>query len=313
MRTIISQTKSLLRELVKVPMDIRLQMNAKMKAHLAKWLYLPNTIHRLGLPEPTCIVQTDASKTGYGFTINLRRFQGKFHPSMWRYSINVLELLAIWFAVLMIEEKNQIIRVLTDNTTAITAIKKSTSTVYPITGLTELIWRRAISLNWTIIPVHIKGRFNVVADQLSRNTVISTEWSLPKSVFKRIILKLEPKLEVDMFATNLNNQLETYVSPCPDQQAAAVDALITNWNKWDHLYLFPPQQLISKALHKLTQSDIKTAIVISREEPTRHWYSLLKLQLTQLQVIIVRLQQKVGETLEREKRTFKLRMWRYSK
>ena len=142
-------------------------------------------------------------------------------------------------------------------------------------------------MNWTIIPVHIKGRFNVVADQLSRNTVISTEWSLPTSIFKKIILKLEPKLEVDMFATNLNNQLETYVSPCPDQQAAAVDALITNWNKWDHLYLFPPQQLISKALHKLTQSDIKTAIVISREEPTRHWYSLLKLQLTQLQVIIV--------------------------
>ena len=50
----------------------------------------------------------------------------------------------------------------------------------------------------------------------------------------------------------LNNQLETYVFPCPDPQAAVVDALTINWNRWKFLYLFPPHQMILKAFQKLS-------------------------------------------------------------
>ena len=193
-RLILSHTKNLLRHLKRVPIDRNLRMDNRTRTLLIKWTYLPCTIHLLGLPEPTCMIQTDASKKGFGFKINHQSFRGNFDNSMRKYSINVLELLAIWLATLMIQEKNQVIRVMTDNSTAIAAIRKSSVTGHPLTGLTQMILRRATAMNWTIFPVHIQGRFNVIADQLSRNTVISTEWSLPPNVFKSEILQIELQL-----------------------------------------------------------------------------------------------------------------------
>ena len=116
---------------------------------------------------------------------------------------------------------------------------------------------------------------------------------------------------MDLFATCLNHQLATFVSPCPDPKATAVDALTTDWNKWEHIYLFLPTPLILKAFQKLTQSNVKTAIFLTREEPSRSWYLLLKSHLKQLQILHVKLQQTVGKTIEFETRTSKLRVWKF--
>ena len=160
--------------------------------------------------------------------------------SMEHYSINVLELLAIWMATLKVQRSNIIMRILTDNSTALSAIRKASSRTYHLASIAEMIWKRASLMKWTLSAVHIKGTFNVVADQLSRNTTITTEWSLPKGVFRQEVLKLEPRLEVDLFATSLNHQLEQYVSPCPDIKAKGINALIVNWGIWNHCYIFPP-------------------------------------------------------------------------
>ena len=311
-RLFLSRTKPLLKHLKSVPLDRNLKVTNRMKSLLANWLHLPRISQRLGLPEPTYTIQSDASLTGWGFKINQQWFRGDFHKSMGEYSINVLELLTIWWATLMITHPNQVIRILTDNTAAISAVKKTTSKNSTLAGLAELIWKRAIQYNWTLSIVHIQGKFNIVADQLSRNTVISTEWAIPPHIFQREILKLEPRLEVDLFATTLNHQLETYVSPCPDMRASAVDALKTDWSLWNHIYLFPPTPMISTAFLKLTQANIESAIVISREEPSRSWYHLLKSKLTQVKIITVRLQQIVGKTLQLDPKISKLRVWRYS-
>ena len=69
--------------------------------------------------------------------------------------------------------------------------------------LAEMIWKRASALNWSITVVHIAGIFNVIADQLSHNTTISTEWSLSAQTFKQQVLIHEPRLQVALFATNL--------------------------------------------------------------------------------------------------------------
>ena len=312
-RLFLSRTKPLLKHLRSVPLDTNLKVTTRMKSLLANWLHLPRISQRLGIPEPTYTIQSDASLTGWGFKVNQQWFRGDFHKSMGRYSINVLELITIWWATLMIHDHNQVIRILTDNTAAISAVKKTTSTNNTLASLAELIWKRAIRHNWTISIVHIQGKFNIVADQLSRNTIISTEWAIPPHIFHKEILKLEPRLEVDLFATTLNHQLETYVSPCPDQRASAVDALKTDWSLWDHIYLFPPTPMISAAFQKLIQANIESAIVISREEPSRTWYHLLKSNLTQAKIITVRLQQIVGNKLQLDPRISKLRVWRYSK
>jgi hypothetical protein len=63
---------------------------------------------------------------------------------------------------------------------------------------------------------------NIVPDTLSRrDKIFPTEWMLHKGiVFQNLGRPL-----VDLFATSLNYQLTTYVSPVQDTQAWAVDAL----------------------------------------------------------------------------------------
>ena len=157
-----------------------------------------------------CAPGTSRTNTDY-----TERYQGTFNHSMRKHSINVLELLAIWMATLMIQE-NIVLRTMTDNTAALAAINRATSVTYHLAALAEMIWKRASALRWTITAAHIRGTFNVLADQLSRNTVISTEWSLPAQAFKQQVLIHEPRLQVDLLATSLNHQLGDYVSPCLD-------------------------------------------------------------------------------------------------
>ena len=80
------------------------------------------------------------------------------------YSINVLELIAIWMATLMIQEEIQVLRIMTDNSAALSAKNRATSQTYHLAAIAEMIWKRASALNWTISVAHIKGTFNVLAD-----------------------------------------------------------------------------------------------------------------------------------------------------
>ena len=169
-------------------------------------------------------------------------------------------------------------------------------------------------MNWTISVAHIKGTFNVLADQLSRGTVISTEWSLPAQAFKQQVLIHEPRAQVDLFTTSLNHKLKQYVSPCPDINACALDVMSTNWKRWEYLYLFPPAPMILKALHKLKQSNIRTALFITPRTLVRApWYDALSSLLTLKSTFEVKLQQKVIDRMVRCKKTSTLLMWKYSK
>ncbi|CAL4242526.1 unnamed protein product [Meganyctiphanes norvegica] len=165
------------------------------------------------------MILTDASLQGWGFRVNETHFQGVFDRSM-SYSINILEMLTIWYALLMIHKKQAVIQVLCDNTTAVAVVKKGTSSIPHLSTLAELIWRRAELFQWTLSIAHIQGSFNVIVNQLSRNIALSTEWSLAPSTFQTI-LKLNPNLQVDLFATSLNNKLKTFISPCPDMKLTA--------------------------------------------------------------------------------------------
>ena len=72
---------------------------------------------------------------------------------------------------------------------------------------------------------HILGRLNVITDQLSRRgQIIQTEWSLHQEVFNLLILTWH-RPQVDIFPTRYNFKLAQYVSPVPDPNAWAVDAL----------------------------------------------------------------------------------------
>ena len=91
----------------------------------------------------------------------------------------------------------------------------------------------------TLKARHTPGQLNVIADKLSRlDQIIQTEWSLHPEVFQAICCRWHQS-QVDLFATRFNNKLPQFVSPVPDPQAWAVDALSLSWEDLDP-YAFLP-------------------------------------------------------------------------
>ena len=307
-RLMVSTTRLILKLVRGKNPDVPVRIPQDLKIRLCSWLPISPIPQRLGRPDPDLVIQTDASLVGWGFKINKYSFAGQFSKKM-NYSINTLELLTIWLALLVVDQENLIIQVLNDNSTAIQTLKKGGSPNYHLRSLVDLVWKRVTRLNWTISFSHIKGAYNIWADQLSRNSALLTEWSLQKKDFQKI-LWINAKLQVDLFATSLNNQLKVFISPCPDQKASAVDALTTSWDKWEHLYLFPPTPLISKVLAKLAQTKFKTAVLVTPELTGRPWYMALRLHKIPSIPMMATLQQiVVNQTVQQEKPT-KLRVWK---
>ena len=264
------------------------------RAQIKSWIHYHVVPAPLGIPDPDFHIMTDASRSGWGIVIEGKRFLGPFDPSM-NYSINMKELLVVWMALLLIDQKGTSIRVLVDNTQAIYAIKKGFAKTYHLRSVAELVRKRLRSLEQTLDIRHIKGAYNVLSDQLSRNSIIATEWSLPQKVFNIMILKKFPNLEWDLFATSLNNKLPKFVSPCPDQGAAAVDAFTLNWNTLKNVFMFPPTPLISRVLEKLISTSPKGVILITRQFSARPWFARL-LQISKSHFMIsTKLQQVVGD------------------
>ena len=141
-------------------------------------------------------------------------------------------------------------------------------------SLCALLWR---ILSWctrqqvTLRACHIPGRLNVIADKLSRlGQTIQTEWSLHPAVFQAVCSRWhQPK--VDLFATRFNNKLPQFVSPVPDPQAWAVDALSLSWEDLDP-YAFPPAAILGKVVEKLQDYPCNRIILIAPGWPNMPWF-----------------------------------------
>ena len=167
--------------------------------------------------------------------------------------------------------KNNRVLIASDNTSVVSYINKQDGT--RSAELCALMWR---ILTWcnlnnvTLRARHIPGSLNVIADGLTRrNKIQSTEWSLSPQVFKQIS-KIWESPQVDLFATRLNTKLPLYVSPIPDPQAWAVDALNIPWENLV-AYTFPPTALLPKVLQKL-QSQMCRLLLITPGWPSKPWF-----------------------------------------
>ena len=125
-------------------------------------------------------------------------------------------------------------------------------------SLCALLWR---ILSWctrqqvTLRARHIPGQLNVIADKLTRlGQTIQTEWSLHPEVFQAVCSRWHQP-QVDLFATRFNNKLPQFVSPVPDPQAWAVDALI-----------------LGKVVEKLQDYPCNRIILIAPGWPNMSWF-----------------------------------------
>lgn len=130
---------------------------------------------------------------------------------------------------------------------------------------------------------HIQGKLNTEADKESRIKNLGAEWILRPHIFQKLC-HLYFSLEIDLFATRLNAQIESYVSWKPDPFAIHVISLTMTWNN-KKLYAFPPVSIMARVLRKL-QKDKTTAMMILPLWPTQVWFSTTLQMLTEPPVLL---------------------------
>ena len=235
--------------------------------HLRWWLEESNVLLGQPLHPPIHALQifTDASKEGWGAHLDEHTARGQWSLPESKLHINHLELKAVFLALKEFQTLvfNKTVLVATDNTTVVAYINKEGG--MKSGSLCALLWR---ILSWctrqqvTLGARHIPGRLNVIADKLSRlGQTIQTEWSLHPAVFQAVCSRWHQP-QVDLFATRFNNKLPQFVSPVPDPQAWAVDALGLSWEDLDP-YAFPPAAILGKVVEKLQDYPCNRIILIA--------------------------------------------------
>ena len=227
--------------------------------HLLWWTKETNVLTGQPLHPLNHAVQifTDASKEGWGAHLGDFTARGVWSVPESHLHINFLELKAVLLALKRFQHlvQGKVVLVATDNTTVVAYINKEGG--MRSGSLCALLWRLLCWCNLRQVVLkarHIPGRLNVIADKLSRQgQVIQTEWSLHQGVFD-LLVQTWHRPQVDMFATKYNCKLAQYVSPVPDPNAWAVDALTVSWENLD-MYVFPPVSLLGKVVSKLSEQE----------------------------------------------------------
>jgi hypothetical protein len=184
--------------------------------------------------------------------------------------IKVKETLAILYCLQRVQAEafNRSIIVRSDSLVAIAALKKGGS-------CRSLPLQRAVArlLDWCgeirvhLMPRHIRGIHNVVADRLSRAEAQSTEWSLSEENFDWLRSQMNFEPQIDLFASQFNKKLPVYVSPYQDGMTPFTDAFTLDWTRWDQIYLFPPINVLSQVVAKLVEFPENQSIMIHLVAP----------------------------------------------
>ena len=227
-------------------------------------------------PLPQLQLFTDASIEGWGAHLTSHQTFGTWSPRQRSLHINNLELLAVHLALqhflpLVI---NKVVIVMTDNTTVVGQIKNQGGThSRSLYRQTVLLLEWADSKRITLVPRHIPGHLNVVADRLSRrHQTINSEWTLSQQILHHM-WRLWGQPHIDLFATSETARLPTYISLLPDPAAWRTDALSFPWtNLW--AYMFPPFPLIPEVLQRIQASNCH-AILVSPAWPSQPLFACL--------------------------------------
>lgn len=230
-------------------------LTSTVKNHLTWWLNPDNVMVGTPLaPGPiTQTITTDASNVGWGGVWHAQEASGLWTDREKQFHINYLEALSVFYCLQKWEKHltNSHLLVQTDNTTVVCHLNKGSGchSLTQHTLIKEMLeWCH--HRNITLTARHLPGKFNCVADQLSRaRQIIPTEWTLRQAVVESIKQVWETP-HLDLFATKLNHRLPLYMSPVQDPEAVAVDALSQDWTRMV-AYAFPPFALIPQVLNKI--------------------------------------------------------------
>jgi hypothetical protein len=236
---------------------------------------------------PEIEIYTDASTLGYGAVCGKEKAGGRWSFEEKDLHINVLELLAIEFALKCFSKlvTNKHVKILCDNTCAVTYIRKmGGSHSDECNSVANRIWHWCRRQNIWLTISHVAGKDNNAADEKSRKFDDSTEWKLNHSVFVAVMQHFAVWPEIDLFASRLNYQIKPFVSWGPDPEAFAVDAFSISW-KNRLIYAFPPFSVVQRVLSKM-EREATTGVLILPNWPTAVWYPQMLRLLMQDPVLL---------------------------
>ena len=219
--------------------------------------------------EAKIVIESDASNSGWGAVCQGVRTEGRWMPQEAQQHINYLELKAVFLALQsFLKTKNGInVLIRSDNRTAIAYINKmGAPTMTQLCSLALQIWQWCLAQQITPHAEYLAGKENIIADWESRHHD-SSDWQLLPSIFDGINDLLGP-FNLDLFANRTNAQLPDYYSWKPDPYAKTVDAFTVSWSQ-DQPYLFPPFNLIGRALTKIQTDAVKYACLIAPAWPAQ--------------------------------------------
>ena len=164
----------------------------------------------MGVTQVNYYLYTDSSSMGWGAHLLHHT------ASMKESHINVLELMAIWLGLQAFVDtiRDSNVAIMCDNVSAIAYLRNQGGTLsHQMSDLAFQICMWVELNHVTLIPRHLPGHLNVLADQLSRkNQILTTEWSLHQTVADKVFLHWG-KPTVDLFALKCNSKLAIYMSP----------------------------------------------------------------------------------------------------
>ena len=299
--------------------EAMLPVNQSVREFARWWTIQDNVLRGVPLtkPAPTMTLYTDASMTGWGAYLDGHARSGEWSGLQLSEHINVLEMRAVLLALQSLRKLLQakVICVATDNSTVVAYLEKQGGTrSHVLCALAIRVLLLCQEMQLTIQVKHLPGRLNVLADTLSRRRQpVLTEWQLNPSIFEGIC-QVWDRPHIDLFATALNYQLPTYVSPVPDPQAWAVDALSLDWNGMS-AYAFPPFNLVGRILQKFREHSC-SLLLVAPLWPRQSWFpELLSLLVADPLALPVRrnlLRQPRSRTMHSCPEILHLHAWRLS-
>lgn len=173
------------------------------------------------------------------------------------------------------EKFNTHVRIMSDNTTAVAAIKKQGSLHSKVCNeIGQRIWKFMLHKGNWMSAAHCPGVDNVEADRASREYKDDVEWSLKQEVFDQICNRLKLMPDIDLFASRLNKKVTRYSAWQPDPGAEYIDAFTGFWGKeGETIYVFPPFAILPRVLQKFRQ-DGAEGLVIVPFWVTKPWFTL---------------------------------------
>ena len=261
--------------------DVEIRLTEEARLEVTWWIEnIPRAKQTLLQPPLVDqIIYSDASTMGWGAWDGRTSTNGRWLSHEKDLHINALEMKAMMFAIKSFcKDDRKHIRIMCDNTTAITYINKMGGTKAAVCNrITQDIWEFCKQHDYWISAAFIPGRENIKADQASRIFNTQAEWMIPDSIFHKLCNKFGSP-EVDLFASRENCKLTKYVSWRPDPDALAVDCFSLAWQGL--VYCFPPFSMVWRTLRKI-QEDETTAILVVPFWRAQSWFPTFKRMICQ--------------------------------